>query len=359
MVALMTEPAPLQLTCVLKKGGMSPFNFMPRPELGFHPFYRAVSRLDYRTELFNSKKGAEPVKEIINLSLPSWSFEECCLHRARELLDQNREHYEISYSGGIDSTVMVVSLLRVWPEEALKKITMRLSHQSINENPSFFDQHISRFQIRSSFEEMSEVLLHSNALMVTGELGDQAFGSDLLMAPCRMFGDSILKADYREVAPKIIELAVGRPDVGRAIFEYFHPIVEECPFPIRTAFDFFWWFNFTQKWQLVKYRYCRDENWNLEATLGKHVLHFFDTPYFQKWSLNNHDLKIQDSWLSYKMPAKKFIYEYTKDENQLALAKIQSMGFINLLDIRRIAITSDNKAVERYEDLEKYVRYDF
>jgi hypothetical protein len=41
---------------------------------------------------------------------------------------------------------------------------------------------------------------------------------------------------------------------------------------------------------------------------------FFDTPNFQKWSVNNHDKKIGTTWKSYKGELKQFVFNFNKDK---------------------------------------------
>jgi hypothetical protein len=350
------KPEPV-LQCFTRRRPQD-ITFTPRPELLYFPMPILTSRLEYRPDLFHFELKAETVAELRAMKLPKLSWEECCLHRAEQLLGLDREVYELSYSGGIDSTCAMVALLRVWSAKDLKKLRIRLSHHSIDENPTFFDRYITRFRLRNSVHEPSASLLKSGALMITGELGDQLAGSDLLVNAARKFGASIIKADYREAAPRILELATRTPGTGKPYFEHLHPMIEECPFPIRTAHDFFWWFNFSQKWQHVKYRYAESASWDLRVRLGTHLEHFYDTPHFQRWSLDNHDLKIRDTAESYKFTAKEFIYGFTKDRAQLGLLKRQSLATTYVLDKRRIAITANHEAVTSLEELKQYVRYD-
>lgn len=334
--------------------------FMPRPELFLPPFERAVSRVGYQTDLFHFVKAAESIEDLKQLPPSKMTWAECCIKRAEELLQLDKDRYYISYSGGIDSTAILVAILQAWPQDALKRVTVVLSHQSIEENPTFFDQHITKFHLRNYYLPLDEMLLKENAIFINGELGDQLFGSDMLMTGCKAFGDQVLKSDYKDAVPKILDRVLKRrlENGGNAIFEHFHPIVEECPFPIRTAHDFFWWFNFTQKWQHVKYRYLEMVTWNPKARYGEHVQTFYDSIDFQNWSLTNHDLKIRDTWESYKFVNKEFIYDYTKDEAQMKLVKVQSLVKTYFLTEKNIAVDSHFEPVKSLKDLQRYVRYD-
>jgi len=191
-----------------------------------------------------------------------------------------------------------------------------------------------------------------------GELGDQLFGSDILSTACQLWGDSVLRKPYQDWAAKTIEAELSKPGCGERLFEYFHPIVEESPVPIRTLHDFFWWYNFTQKWQHVKFRFVESVTWDLSAREGSEVIAFYDTVDFQHWSLNNHDLKIRNTWESYKFTAKDFIYRQTKDKAQLKLKKIQSLEKTYFLNKKRIAVDSNYQSIDDTESLKTFIRTD-
>jgi len=335
-------------------------DFLPRGELYLPPIDRATSRLRYKPDFFHFAKDHESVEELLALKMPARSWDECCYERAEELRDLNKNHYYISYSGGIDSTALMVAMLQTWPKADLDKVTILMSHHSVHENPSFFDHYVSKFKLRNFVRGVSKNLLDEDALLLTGELGDQLFGSDMLMTGCLLFGDEVLHKDYREFAPAIFDRLLQKkaPNMGGAIFEHLHPIVEECPFPVRTTHDFFWWYNFTQKWQHVKCRYMESADWDLRTEYGRHVVNFFDTPAFQLWSLNNHDLKIGKTWDSYKKVSKEFIYKFTRDPAHLELRKIQSLVKTYFLLDRRVAINERRQALTDVQELRDYVRYD-
>lgn len=320
------------------------------------PFCRAVSRVSYKPDLFRFELCAEFIPDLLERKIDRLTWTECCDRRALELLKLDREKYLVSWSGGIDSTTMMISLMRTWSPRDLKRVKVLLSHSSIFENPRFFDRVISSFAIGTSVGDISGELRESGALLLTGELGDQLFGSDIMEPAVRAFGDDVLRRGYEDWAPKVIDRWTRVEGSGRAIFDRFAPIVDESPVPVKTVFDFFWWMNFSQKWQHVKYRFVEQAGWDLDMRYGKSVLHFFDTPEFQHWSVRNHDLKIGTDWMSYKRAAKDFIVDFTKNSDDHLQRKIPSLALRNFLVEKRIAVTSDYKAIRTEEELAPYVR---
>jgi len=344
------------LLVLTKRPRFSIASILPRPELAQFPFESGISRLKYKPDLFNFSVQSESLAEIQSPHVQSLSWEECCESRALALLKLDKEKYYLSFSGGIDSTSALVSLLRFWPTQDHKRIRVLMTETSILENPAFFDRHVCKLEFVHSQAQPACKLLDKNSILLTGELGDQLFGSDILSEACDLFGEDCLKGSYKEYAPKLIEKRGGSRGHGRSIFENLEPIVEECPFPVRTLHDFFWWFNFTQKWQYVKFRHLESREWDLSKRYGSHVFHFFDTPEFQRWSLENHDRKIQKTWESYKFTAKDYIYSFTKNSDDLHLKKVQSLKRTYLFNSLRTGIDVDYNALLTLEDLKPHVR---
>jgi hypothetical protein len=321
-----------------------------------YSYDRATSRLEYKPDLFRFCMTCETMAEVDSPAVPDYTWEECCLQRAQDLLALDKDEYVVAYSGGIDSTGALIAMLRTWPAAALKKIRIYLSSHSIEENVHFFDEHVIKFPLLTSMAEISARLLANNGLLVTGEMGDQLLGSSILFDAFRLFGPECMDKSYEDHATRVIAVGTGSDKSAKAIFERFHPIVEECPFPIRTLHDFFWWVNFTQKWQYIKYRFLEMPSWDLRARHGSEVTHFYDAPYFQKWSLHNHDKKTRKTWDSYKFTSKQFIYDFTRHAPDLELVKIESLPATYNLSYLRLAISEDLVPIERLEDLYAYAR---
>ena len=111
-------------------------------------------------------------------------FDVNCRRRAGQLVDRALEQnrgIQILWSGGIDFTVSLISLIEECRQrQQTELLEVLLSVDSINEYPEFYHQHI-RNQLRVlpiGFPISS--YLDSSRLIVTGEHGDQLFGSDYL-----------------------------------------------------------------------------------------------------------------------------------------------------------------------------------
>lgn len=273
-----------------------------------------ISRLKHKPDLIN-------VKSIS--PLPSFessfnkNFEEVSLQRAQNLWLKNKDkELNVLWSGGIDSTLVLTAFFMTRHEG--QKMNVFCNINSITENRHFYQTLLKDKSVR--LLNSSKINSQSPLEFVTGDLGDQVFGSELIFRISRDFGFEKLFSPYLEVVPSLFKNICGE-NYGAVLFERFSPIVDECPFKIITAFDFIWWWNFTQKWQGVNLR----KGFYLD---GDHLAtSFFDDDDFQRWSVFSHSEKIGKKIETYKMPAKKLIYAFDRNEDYLKFKKKQSSYF--------------------------------
>ena len=250
-------------------------------------------------------------------------YEECCLLRAVEILayaKKTNRKVGILYSGGIDSTAILVAFMRI--KEIAKidyKVVIFMNQKSIQENPNFYYSYIrNNFKIISS-ELFGNAQYQSEYLMVDGEHNDQLFGTDLLSPMIMQFGFDFIKSPCSR--ENVTQFFIHRGISQHAADLWYDKIASTtkfCPTPIETIFDFFWWYNFNFKWQSVFFRIAmRSDKLIHNNTINiddLHHQHFFSSTDFQNWSIFNPDEKIKSDWASYKFATKKFIFDFNADE---------------------------------------------
>jgi hypothetical protein len=293
---------------------------LPKGSMPVYPFYTTVSRLKYKPDSFDCKLYSKPLVDIVALPNHRLSFANCCDQRAVELLQLSGNIY-VMWSGGIDSTALLVAILKNWPGTELDRVTVLCDNHSIKENRNFFKIVVNNFKILPSTNNLEQYC--KLGYVITGELNDQLFGSDVVGTCVEAFGDTAIQSEWKVVAPKIFELL--SPQYGAKCYDNYKNIVSESPFELKTTHDFFWFLNFTQKWQNVQLRTLMVTTWTDTKTYFPKLIAFFDTEYFQVWSIHNQDKKIKHTWLSYKYIAKEYIIEYTKDSSFINKPKIPSL----------------------------------
>jgi hypothetical protein len=251
------------------------------------------------------------------------TYSELCDERAKQLLER-AQRLDVplcaAWSGGIDSTCLLVSLLKNATRAQKEHIIVMMSEDSIDEYPVFYAKHI-RGKLRRESAMLFPYLLGSKNLIVNGELNDQLFGSDVIAKAIVTFGSDVVRKHYSH--DLFVEFFTGMTDGDRACaelyVELFERLRDNAPIPIKTNHEMFWWINFVMKWQSVYMRvlsFVTERNVHLitEEYVRTYYAPFYNTEGFQLWSMNNSvEQKVRNGWRSYKWPAKEVIFEYTKD----------------------------------------------
>jgi len=244
------------------------------------------------------------------------NYQDLCEQRAIDLLqlaaDLNVGIY-VFWSGGVDSTCALISLLKHGQSE---RLTILLNENSVLEYPLFYSRFI-RGKLRcQSVNRITEVF-NERALVVNGEGNDQLFGSDIIEDAISLFGiEAVLGRLQRELMTSLFQHKGATREIALFFSGLFGRLLETAPVPLRTNFALLWWINFAIKWQTV---YMRSLIFSKKPLSAEHVKTyyrpFYNTTDFQLWSMNNLDKRIKNHWRTYKWPCKEIIYEFTGDEN--------------------------------------------
>jgi hypothetical protein len=251
------------------------------------------------------------------------TYDELCDGRAQQLLMRAQDRGVplcVMWSGGIDSTCVLVSLLRHASRAQKEQLVVLLSEESIDEYPEFYAKHI-RGKLRRESADLLPYLLGSENLIVNGELNDQLFGSDVIVKLIVHFGEEAPGEPYNH--DLFVEFFTKMGDGNRECANLYVELIERlraaAPIPIKTNHEMFWWVNFVLKWQGVYMRvltFVSERNAHLVTAewMRNYYAPFYNTSGFQLWSMNNAlEQKVKNGWRSYKWPAKQLIYEFTKD----------------------------------------------
>lgn len=304
--------------------------FLPLNEILNNRRVRKKLRLEYieacrffsaplidRTETLDAGIEFEVIDRLNDFSVSEKSFSEICGERARFIceksLAENRK-IQILWSGGIDSTLALVSIVKeLEKRKNFESLEILLSKDSIAEYPTFFRDVIEKKLNYVLFDPPIYDCLDAEKIIVTGEHGDQLFGSD--KAQHFVITNQAFRP-YEEILPIVIARKLGSTKSVDSIISFLSPQIEKSPVKIETLFDFLWWMNFSLKWQHVSLRMFYEDG-NEKFSLNENFVHFFSAKDFQNWSVSNHGSKIKKTWKSYKYVAKECIFDFHKDENYL------------------------------------------
>ena len=258
----------------------------------------------------------------------SWnrSFEECCMDRAEEFWKMNKP-ITLFWSGGIDSSAALISLLEAKNDTDI--LNIRYTKNSIEEFPEMWEKLIKdkNSPIHDKDVIDKELFEDHDIIKITGECGDHLFGQAAGHPGGRYEKNVKINSEFNYINKDWETIFTFGYD-NMAIVEVLFETVDQAPFEIKTIFDLYWWLPFCFKWEDVDsrivFKYAQTPHW--QSTFS-----FFNTEDFQKWSINNHDIKHQGTWKTYKQPAKEFIYKYFKDDNYRK-NKLKELSLIKVLE---------------------------
>lgn len=263
-------------------------------------------------------------------------------NRVRQLLDQyirpgTEQKLQVLWSGGIDTTAVVVALLEIAREDEKPRILIRYCARSVTEYPLFFDKFIKdKFPCKEITGHVRDAF--DDGPTVTGDPADMLMGT-LVMAgafkgrkvnghPNALhFG---LEKDWRQVIPAWMKERGLLGNTAASVQDWLawmEPFVQASPIPIITVFDWLWWVTYALKYQhdLMRVFYNRE---TIPEELRWNVVNFFEPDEFHRWSFHHHADKMPDKtvWASYKLPLKDYICQHTKDEEYRKFkTKVQSV----------------------------------
>jgi hypothetical protein len=284
------------------------------------------------------------------------SYKECCDKRAKEIWDAStrlNKPIGIMWSGGIDSTRVLVSFLENFPLAELKdRVQIICSEYSAVENPVFYQKYVvPNFKLINS--ENMPWMFDGSMLIVTGEMNDELFGTHTLK-------------NYLSINTETYTTKFNKQN----IFNYYHPRIKDeratwlliegvinaadkYGIVIDNEADWFWWWNFCFKWQNCYLRLltlAMPKCWSgiNRNYMNDYIHHFFGTEEFQLWAINSPDIRVIKQWKNYKYQAKKEIFDFDGDQNYFE-NKTKRGSLVTVFNHRNLAeaIDSDFNLIER------------
>lgn len=293
------------------------------------------------------------------------TYEEICLETAQYYLKKSRDENVpilVLWSGGIDSTTLMVSLILAGATS--DDVVVGLNNLSIMENFKFYHKFIrNKFRIVSS-ESMFD-LLNGQYLLMGGEGNDQLFGSGNLFNKVKSLpgGADLVFQPHTEEIVTFIWCKTGMSlDNAKLWYSLMKDHSKKYNIDTTSVFDFFWWFNFSLKWQCVYYRIVTRVNEHMrphinEEFLTKYCHQFYMSEDFQKWSIINPDKKVGNTYQSHKKAAKEFIFAFDKNRDYFD-NKLKYGSLSKVFEHRIVpdALTSNYEFIDKVDPYEFYIQ---
>ena len=281
---------------------------------------------------------ATPIPQIPNNF--SKSVEEICDEEALRLWETGKR-IDVFWSGGIDSTAVLVAFLRTMPTDGVGRIKVVCDELSYKEYPLFFEKfilnklsyYINDMSHLPSWEklfqnEYNALYTHNfynwisnyinlapdDTLFVGGQCADMIWR-------CQYGIPGFLKSHSSNRWRQFPRQGLGhfqciefdtKPE-DYLSNDKFKPFIDEietfnkaCPIPIKNVNDMLWWWQFNLGWTHSQLETMTNVRYSSQV---KRMRAFFNTDDFQLWGLLNPDKR------GYKKKClRDYIYSFAKDE---------------------------------------------
>jgi hypothetical protein len=254
------------------------------------------SKLPFKTKILDEHK-------LNNQLYDSVSLEDACQSAVEKYKNLKSPIY-ILWSGGIDSTLILVSFLKYGFDK--NKIIVGCNVDGIKENYNFYKNFIlPNFKVMSSELLIQQV---DSGTLINGDPADALLGIDLALTLFKKYGSEYLsKPCSRDIISQHFVMSGLSEHAANCWYDYYISSIDFSPKKIVTVQDFSWWITFNHRWQTA------NEKLKTRINSGLEYSRFFDSIKFQSWTINKLSTpieKLQD----FKYDYQKIIFDYTKDE---------------------------------------------
>lgn len=320
---------------------------------GSEPYVKGYNDYNYIIDIntiFSSKPSGNIIDRTQTFNLPfnmhvarpwripneCYSFDTCVERRVHELTT-NYQKINILWSGGIDSTCVLVGFLK--HAKDLSQIRVLYSTLSIKENPNFF---LILNKLDLELVDFSgDVYLHHrfDGVFVNGDGADDITAS---------IDDSFFKKYGLEGLQRSWKDLFSSKMNDNKFIDFCQRFFDTAGRPIDTVLEARWWFYTNSK--ISKFPAIASELLDHNQPL---VIGFFDNYDFEHYMFFNTDKILQNNYASYKQEFKQYIFNYDNNveylENKTKFNSIQIGYFrqkkIALNDLRYIIMLADGTRV--------------
>jgi hypothetical protein len=279
------------------------------------------TRIGKNTMFCNNTGQFDFSKPILDFSKPfSESFEQVSDQRC---VDLRKSHWHkpwvVMWSGGIDSTTVMTSILRNLPSSDFKNIQVWCNSASVFENPRFFMDHIRpNFKV-ISHRSYNDMCNDEDVFVIAGESGyvlgiekykwhaDRSGHND--QGQDRLWTDRDHLVSYCD--------STGWPatpgiDFANWLYNVMEENIRSTGLPILTVREWWWWFVFNHNWtgnimQHV-YQYCGRES---HGRFLENFIPWVHSDLYQQWAIHNLNDIVR---MKNKSIAKQYIHSVSGDQ---------------------------------------------
>jgi hypothetical protein len=249
----------------------------------------------------------------------------------QQILQSGKTPY-ICWSGGIDSTSILVSLLKTGNTDFLKKLIVLHNKNSIKENPYFYYRFIDQ---KLQTQNVDDLIIDSSnfdkIVIVDGDAGNQCMGWRSIHVHSYYQNFDFLDQPWRTV-PDLTKCIHGSNEFTVQLIK---DSIKYAPIDINTVYDFIWWanFNFKVDHVLIKRVIFYTKNLTAQQTqtfYNQSLYRFYAHPDMQIWSMISKDQRrISTRNFVSKWISKNYIYQFDRNDLWYSSKKEESSLIIS------------------------------
>ena len=274
---------------------------------------------------------SNPMYAAPNFQFNSSTLSELLNRRAMQLLEistSQQKKVMVLWSGGIDSTTVLSSLIKNWTAQDLKNLTVVMSPNSIIENIEFYQKFISNKLdcLHYSKLDITDEILSKN-IIIHGDPADCLYGPSTPAYRSLIDSGQHLEPYEKHLdrMAEIIQPASSAPHYVEGFGKWWVNKVtdnlrEVNPENVTTVADWWWWTYYNFKWEFSCQRPFTFNRKDFKKGISTENLQsfanttFYNTPEFQNWSYTNLKNLIGKDLSTHKIEARRYIYDLDKNE---------------------------------------------
>jgi hypothetical protein len=245
--------------------------------------------------------------------------------RSSELYTASEKYNRVYlfWSGGIDSTLMLASVLKNWTN--IEKLTVVLNHFSIEEHPLFYQKYIKdQLSIINTDDFFNRVIgFDHNNIYVTGNFGDPLITFDGFNNFNSQY-PGISNMPWKTNIDTIIKYYSVNSNKKLAVYTVSQIIKtsSEAQIPLETVHDFLWWVNYNWGYDTdLNYKLWQYQDLSSDIDTKKfieeNIFFWFNSLECQNWAVSLSGTDQRNS----KYAFKKYIYDFDKDKQYFRYKK--------------------------------------
>ena len=299
-----------------------------------------------RTKTFNMPVSMQTISPLERCKSSVQEYADACDSRALQLLsmaEQKRLNIYVMWSGGIDSTGMLVALLKNSTSSQKQRITVLLTQGSIRENPQFFKRFIIGKVDYSTALDFNIKFDNSTHMLLCASTNDQLFGSN----PFHFNSNASLDKPTVEMIQAGMFSSVDIKTAEKIKF-----ILENTAasrgIELLTLDHHRCWYQLCFCHQYVQARFLS----YFHHTNSENVMEFYNHDDFDQWSMQRYHKPVLS--LEYKKECKQYIFDFDKNQDYMDNKHKVNSGSRLITNLQRIHILDEDRKSVPETDFVKY-----